>query len=146
MTFFDFLNNVVNVVGYPALVVIVGYFVRQARNKAQEESTVAPTAKQRKLWSDASNALEVLETVAKNYVAGLDKVDAPNSEKRKQAQVQLQAYADEHHIPVDVDYINGLVESKVNALRATQGLASGNTTDNGQTVTISSQQANDLTK
>lgn len=140
------LNDLYNAIGTVALFTVIYFVVKQLRSKAQEESTVAPTAKQRKLWSDASNALEVLETVAKNYVAGLDKVDAPNSEKRKQAQVQLQAYADEHHIPVDVDYINGLVESKVNALRATQGLASGNTTDNGQTVTISSQQVNDLTK
>lgn len=140
------LNDLYNAIGTVAVFTVIYFVVKQLRSKAQEESTVAPTAKQRKLWSDASNALEVLETVAKNYVAGLDKVDAPNSEKRKQAQVQLQAYADEHHIPVDVDYINGLVESKVNALRATQGLASGNTTDNGQTVTISSQQVNDLTK
>lgn len=140
------INELYNAIGTVALFTIIYFVIKQLRSKAQEESTVAPTAKQRKLWSDASNALEVLETVAKNYVAGLDKVDAPNSEKRKQAQVQLQAYADEHHIPVDVDYINGLVESKVNALRATQGLASGNTTDNGQTVTISSQQVNDLTK
>lgn len=139
-------NDLYNAIGTVAVFTIIYFVIKQLRSKAQEESTVAPTAKQRKLWSDASNALEVLETVAKNYVAGLDKVDAPNSEKRKQAQVQLQAYADEHHIPVDVDYINGLVESKVNALRATQGLASGNTTDNGQTVTISSQQVNDLTK
>lgn len=139
-------NELYNAIGTVAVFTVIYFVIKQLRSKAQEESTVAPTAKQRKLWSDASNALEVLETVAKNYVAGLDKVDAPNSEKRKQAQVQLQAYADEHHIPVDVDYINGLVESKVNALRATQGLASGNTTDNGQTVTISSQQANDLTK
>lgn len=139
-------NDLYNAIGTVAVFTVIYFVVKQLRSKAQEESTVAPTAKQRKLWSDASNALEVLETVAKNYVAGLDKVDAPNSEKRKQAQVQLQAYADEHHIPVDVDYINGLVESKVNALRATQGLASGNTTDNGQTVTISSQQVNDLTK
>lgn len=139
-------NELYNAIGTVAVFTIIYFVIKQLRSKAQEESTVAPTAKQRKLWSDASNALEVLETVAKNYVAGLDKVDAPNSEKRKQAQVQLQAYADEHHIPVDVDYINGLVESKVNALRATQGLASGNTTDNGQTVTISSQQVNDLTK
>ncbi|MBC6389212.1 hypothetical protein ERK14_06640 [Lactobacillus kunkeei] len=140
------INDLYNAIGTVAVFTVIYFVVKQLRSKAQEESTVAPTAKQRKLWSDASNALEVLETVAKNYVAGLDKVDAPNSEKRKQAQVQLQAYADEHHIPVDVDYINGLVESKVNALRATQGLASGNTTDNGQTVTISSQQVNDLTK
>lgn len=140
------INEIYNAIGTVAVFTIIYFVIKQLRSKAQEESTVAPTAKQRKLWSDASNALEVLETVAKNYVAGLDKVDAPNSEKRKQAQVQLQAYADEHHIPVDVDYINGLVESKVNALRATQGLASGNTTDNGQTVTISSQQVNDLTK
>lgn len=140
------INELYNAIGTVAVFTIIYFVIKQLRSKAQEESTVAPTAKQRKLWSDASNALEVLETVAKNYVAGLDKVDAPNSEKRKQAQVQLQAYADEHHIPVDVDYINGLVESKVNALRATQGLASGNTTDNGQTVTISSQQVNDLTK
>ena len=140
------LNDLYNAVGTVAVFTVIYFGIKTLRAKTQEESTVAPTAKQRKLWSDASNALEVLETVAKNYVAGLDKVDAPNSEKRKQAQVQLQAYADEHHIPVDVDYINGLVESKVNALRATQGLASGNTTDNGQTVTISSQQANDLTK
>lgn len=140
------LNDLYNAIGTVAVFTVIYFVIKQLRSKAQEESTVAPTAKQRKLWSDASNALEVLETVAKNYVAGLDKVDAPNSEKRKQAQVQLQAYADEHHIPVDVDYINGLVESKVNALRATQGLASGNTTDNGQTVTISSQQVNDLTK
>ena len=140
------LNDLYNAVGTVAVFTVIYFVVKQLRSKAQEESSVAPTAKQRKLWSDASNALEVLETVAKNYVAGLDKVDAPNSEKRKQAQVQLQAYADEHHIPVDVDYINGLVESKVNALRATQGIASGNTTDNGQTVTISSQQVNDLTK
>lgn len=139
-------NELYNAIGTVAVFTIIYFVIKQLRSKTQEESTVAPTAKQRKLWSDASNALEVLETVAKNYVAGLDKVDAPNSEKRKQAQVQLQAYADEHHIPVDVDYINGLVESKVNALRATQGLASGNTTDNGQTVTISSQQVNDLTK
>lgn len=139
-------NELYNAIGTVAVFTVIYFVIKQLRSKAQEESTVAPTAKQRKLWSDASNALEVLETVAKNYVAGLDKVDAPNSEKRKQAQVQLQAYADEHHIPVDVDYINGLVESKVNALRATQGLASGNTTDNGQTVTISSQQVNDLTK
>lgn len=139
-------SELYNAIGTVAVFTIIYFVIKQLRSKAQEESTVAPTAKQRKLWSDASNALEVLETVAKNYVAGLDKVDAPNSEKRKQAQVQLQAYADEHHIPVDVDYINGLVESKVNALRATQGLASGNTTDNGQTVTISSQQVNDLTK
>lgn len=139
-------NELYNAVGTVALVTVIYFGIKTLRAKTQEESTVAPTAKQRKLWSDASNALGILETVAKNYVAGLDKVDAPNSEKRKQAQVQLQAYADEHHIPVDVDYINGLVESKVNALRATQGLASGNTTDNGQTVTISSQQANDLTK
>lgn len=139
-------NDLYNAIGTVAVFTVIYFVIKQLRSKAQEESTVAPTAKQRKLWSDASNALEVLETVAKNYVAGLDKVDAPNSEKRKQAQVQLQAYADEHHIPVDVDYINGLVESKVNALRATQGLASGNTTDNGQTVTISSQQVNDLTK
>lgn len=139
-------NELYNAIGTVAVFTIIYFAIKQLRSKAQEESTVAPTAKQRKLWSDASNALEVLETVAKNYVAGLDKVDAPNSEKRKQAQVQLQAYADEHHIPVDVDYINGLVESKVNALRATQGLASGNNTDNGQTVTISSQQVNDLTK
>lgn len=137
------LNEVYNAVGTVAVFTVIYFGIKTLRNKTQEESTVAPTAKQRKLWSDASNALEVLETVAKNYVAGLDKVDAPNSEKRKQAQVQLQAYADEHHIPVDVDYINGLVESKVNALRATQGLAS---TDSGQTVTISSKQANDLTK
>ncbi|CAI2699268.1 hypothetical protein AKUA2103_PHAGE100600 (plasmid) [Apilactobacillus kunkeei] len=140
------LIELYNAIGTVAVFTVIYFVIKQLRSKAQEESTVAPTAKQRKLWSDASNALEVLETVAKNYVAGLDKVDAPNSEKRKQAQVQLQAYADEHHIPVDVDYINGLVESKVNALRATQGLASGNTTDNGQTVTISSQQVNDLTK
>lgn len=140
------INELYNAIGTVAVFTIIYFVIKQLRSKAQEESTVAPTAKQRKLWSDASNALEVLETVAKNYVAGLDKVDAPNSEKRKQAQVQLQAYADEHHIPVDVDYINGLVESKVNALRATQGLASGNNTDNGQTVTISSQQVNDLTK
>lgn len=140
------INDLYNAIGTVAVFTVIYFVVKQLRSKAQEESTVAPTAKQRKLWSDASNALEVLETVAKNYVAGLDKVDAPNSEKRKQAQVQLQAYADEHHIPVDVDYINGLVESKVNSLRATQGLASGNTTDNGQTVTISSQQVNDLTK
>ena len=140
------LNDLYNAIGTVAVFTVIYFGIKALRNKTQQESTVAPTAKQRKLWSDASNALEVLETVAKNYVAGLDKVDAPNSEKRKQAQVQLQAYADEHHIPVDVDYINGLVESKVNALRATQGLASGNTTDNGQTVTISSQQANDLTK
>lgn len=140
------LNYLYNAVGTVAVFTVIYFGIKTLRAKTQEESTVAPTAKQRKLWSDASNALEVLETVAKNYVAGLDKVDAPNSEKRKQAQVQLQAYADEHHIPVDVDYINGLVESKVNALRATQGLASGNTTGNGQTVTISSQQANDLTK
>lgn len=140
------INELYNAIGTVAVFTVIYFVIKQLRSKAQEESTVAPTAKQRKLWSDASNALEVLETVAKNYVAGLDKVDAPNSEKRKQAQVQLQAYADEHHIPVDVDYINGLVESKVNALRATQGLASGNTTDNGQTVTISSQQVNDLTK
>lgn len=140
------LNEVYNAVGTVAVFTVIYFGIKTLRNKTQEESTVAPTAKQRKLWSDASNALEVLETVAKNYVAGLDKVDAPNSEKRKQAQVQLQAYADEHHIPVDVDYINGLVESKVNALRATQGLASGTTTDNGQTVTISSKQADDLTK
>lgn len=140
------INDLYNAIGTVAVFTVIYFVIKQLRSKAQEESTVAPTAKQRKLWSDASNALEVLETVAKNYVAGLDKVDAPNSEKRKQAQVQLQAYADEHHIPVDVDYINGLVESKVNALRATQGLASGNTTDNGQTVTISSQQVNDLTK
>lgn len=139
-------NEFYNAIGTVAVFTVIYFVIKQLRSKAQEESTVAPTAKQRKLWSDASNALEVLETVAKNYVAGLDKVDAPNSEKRKQAQVQLQAYADEHHIPVDVDYINGLVESKVNSLRATQGLASGNTTDNGQTVTISSQQVNDLTK
>ncbi|MCK8626589.1 hypothetical protein [Apilactobacillus kunkeei] len=139
-------NELYNAIGTVAVFTIIYFVIKQLRSKTQEESTVAPTAKQRKLWSDASNALEVLETVAKNYVAGLDKVDAPNSEKRKQAQVQLQAYADEHHIPVDVDYINGLVESKVNALRATQGLASGNNTDNGQTVTISSQQVNDLTK
>ncbi|CAI2679324.1 hypothetical protein AKUH3B102A_PHAGE100610 (plasmid) [Apilactobacillus kunkeei] len=139
-------NDLYNAIGTVAVFTVIYFVIKQLRSKAQEESTVAPTAKQRRLWSDASNALEVLETVAKNYVAGLDKVDAPNSEKRKQAQVQLQAYADEHHIPVDVDYINGLVESKVNALRATQGLASGNTTDNGQTVTISSQQVNDLTK
>lgn len=141
-------NELYNAIGTVAVFTVIYFAIKQLRSKAQEESTVAPTAKQRKLWSDASNALEVLETVAKNYVAGLDKVDAPNSEKRKQAQVQLQAYADEHHIPVDVDYINGLVESKVNALRATQGLASGNNnnTDNGQTVTISSQQVNDLTK
>lgn len=139
-------SELYNAIGTVAVFTIIYFVIKQLRSKTQEESTVAPTAKQRKLWSDASNALEVLETVAKNYVAGLDKVDAPNSEKRKQAQVQLQAYADEHHIPVDVDYINGLVESKVNALRATQGLASGNTTDNGQTVTISSQQVNDLTK
>lgn len=139
-------NELYNAIGTVAVFTVIYFVIKQLRSKAQEESTVAPTAKQRKLWSDASNALGILETVAKNYVAGLDKVDAPNSEKRKQAQVQLQAYADEHHIPVDVDYINGLVESKVNALRATQGLASGNTTDNGQTVTISSQQANDLTK
>lgn len=140
------INDLYNAIGTVAVFTVIYFVVKQLRSKAQEESTVAPTAKQRKLWSDASNALEVLETVAKNYVAGLDKVDAPNSEKRKQAQVQLQAYADEHHIPVDVDYINGLVESKVNALRATQGLASGNNTENGQTVTISSQQVNDLTK
>lgn len=140
------LNDLYNAVGTVAVFTVIYFGIKTLRAKTQEESTVAPTAKQRKLWSDASNALGILETVAKNYVAGLDKVDAPNSEKRKQAQVQLQAYADEHHIPVDVDYINGLVESKVNALRATQGLASGNTTDNGQTVTISSQQANDLTK
>lgn len=140
------LNDLYNAIGTVAVFTVIYFVIKQLRSKAQEESTVAPTAKQRRLWSDASNALEVLETVAKNYVAGLDKVDAPNSEKRKQAQVQLQAYADEHHIPVDIDYINGLVESKVNALRATQGLASGNTTDNGQTVTISSQQVNDLTK
>lgn len=139
-------SELYNAIGTVAVFTIIYFVIKQLRSKTQEESTVAPTAKQRKLWSDASNALEVLETVAKNYVAGLDKVDAPNSEKRKQAQVQLQAYADEHHIPVDVDYINGLVESKVNALRATQGLASGNNTDNGQTVTISSQQVNDLTK
>ncbi|CAI2680429.1 hypothetical protein AKUH3B103M_PHAGE100630 (plasmid) [Apilactobacillus kunkeei] len=139
-------NELYNAIGTVAVFTVIYFVVKQLRSKTQEESTVAPTANQRRLWSDASNALEVLETVAKNYVAGLDKVDAPNSEKRKQAQVQLQAYADEHHIPVDVDYINGLVESKVNALRATQGLASGNTTDNGQTVTISSQQVNDLTK
>lgn len=140
------INELYNAIGTVAVFTVIYFVIKQLRSKAQEESTVAPTAKQRKLWSDASNALEVLETVAKNYVAGLDKVDAPNSEKRKQAQVQLQAYADEHHIPVDVDYINGLVESKVNALRATQGLASGNNTDTGQTVTISSQQVNDLTK
>lgn len=140
------LNDLYNAVGTVAVFTVIYFGIKTLRNKTQEESTVAPTAKQRKLWSDASNALEVLETVAKNYVAGLDKVDAPNSEKRKQAQVQLQAYADEHHIPVDVDYINGLVESKVNALRATQGLASGNNTDNGQTVTVSSQQVNDLNK
>lgn len=140
------INELYNAIGTVAVFTVIYFVIKQLRSKAQEESTVAPTAKQRKLWSDASNALEVLETVAKNYVAGLDKVDAPNSEKRKQAQVQLQAYADEHHIPVDVDYINGLVESKVNALRATQGLAIGTTTDNGQTVTISSQQVNDLTK
>lgn len=140
------LNDLYNAIGTVAVFTVIYFAIKTLRAKTQEESTVAPTAKQRKLWSDASNALGILETVAKNYVAGLDKVDAPNSEKRKQAQVQLQAYADEHHIPVDVDYINGLVESKVNALRATQGLASGNTTDNGQTVTISSQQANDLTK
>lgn len=139
-------NELYNAVGTVAFVTVIYFGIKTLRNKAQEESTVAPTAKQRKLWSDASNALGILETVAKNYVAGLDKVDAPNSEKRKQAQVQLQAYADEHHIPVDVDYINGLVESKVNALRATQGIASGTNTDNGQTVTISSQQASDLTK
>lgn len=139
-------SELYNAIGTVAVFTIIYFVIKQLRSKAQEESTVAPTAKQRKLWSDASNALEVLETVAKNYVAGLDKVDAPNSEKRKQAQVQLQAYANEHHIPVDVDYINGLVESKVNALRATQGIASGTNTDNGQTVTISSQQASDLTK
>lgn len=139
-------NEIYTSLGAAAVLTVVYFGIQKLKAKTQEESTVAPTAKQRRLWSDASNALGILETVAKNYVAGLDKVDAPNSEKRKQAQVQLQAYADEHHIPVDVDYINGLVESKVNALRATQGLASGNTTDNGQTVTISSQQANDLTK
>lgn len=139
-------NEIYTSLGAAAVLTVVYFGIQKLKAKTQEESTVAPTAKQRRLWSDASNALGILETVAKNYVAGLDKVDAPKSEKRKQAQVQLQAYADEHHIPVDVDYINGLVESKVNALRATQGLASGNTTDNGQTVTISSQQANDLTK
>ena len=139
-------NDLYNAIGTVAVFTIIYFVIKQLRSKAQEESTVAPTAKQRKLWSDASNALEVLETVAKNYVAGLDKVDAPNSEKRKQAQVQLQAYADEHHIPVDTAYIQGLVESKVNDLRAKQGMASGNTNDNGQTVTISSQQVNDLTK
>lgn len=139
-------NEIYTSLGAAAVLTVVYFGIQKLKAKTQEESTVAPTAKQRKLWSDASNALGVLETVAKNYVAGLDKVDAPNSEKRKQAQVQLQAYADEHHIPVDVDYINGLVESKVNALRATQGIASGTNTDNGQTVTISSQQASDLTK
>lgn len=139
-------NEIYTSLGAAAVLTVVYFGIQKLKAKTQEESTVAPTAKQRKLWSDASNALGILETVAKNYVAGLDKVDAPNSEKRKQAQVQLQAYADEHHIPVDVDYINGLVESKVNALRATQGIASGTNTDNGQTVTISSQQASDLTK
>lgn len=139
-------NEIYTALGSAAVLTVVYFGIQKLKAKTQEESTVAPTAKQRKLWSDASNALGILETVAKNYVAGLDKVDAPNSEKRKQAQVQLQAYADEHHIPVDVDYINGLVESKVNALRATQGIASGTNTDNGQTVTISSQQASDLTK
>lgn len=139
-------NEIYTSLGAAAVLTVVYFGIQKLKAKTQEESTVAPTAKQRKLWSDASNALGILETVAKNYVAGLDKVDAPNSEKRKQAQIQLQAYADEHHIPVDVDYINGLVESKVNALRATQGIASGTNTDNGQTVTISSQQASDLTK
>lgn len=140
------INELYNAIGTVAVFTVIYFVIKQLRSKAQEESTVAPTAKQRKLWSDASNALEVLETVAKNYVAGLDKVDAPNSEKRKQAQVQLQAYADEHHIPVDTAYIQGLVESKVNDLRAKQGMANGNNNDNGQTVTISSQQVNDLTK
>lgn len=139
------LNDLYNAVGTVAVFTVIYFGIKALRNKTQEESTVAPTAKQRKLWADASNALGILETVAKNYVAGLDKVDAPNSEKRKQAQVQLQAYADEHHIPVDVDYINGLVESKVNALRASQGLAN-NSSDNGQTVTVSSEQAEQLNK
>lgn len=133
------INELYNAVGTVAVFTIIYFVIKQLRSKTQEESTVAPTAKQRKLWSDASNALEVLETVAKNYVAGLDKVDAPNSEKRKQAQVQLQAYADEHHIPVDTAYIQGLVESKVNDLRAKQGMANNNN-DNGQTVTIQSEQ------
>lgn len=140
------INALINYIGVPAIIVAIVYGASILKNKANQQATDAPTKKERALWKDSANALEMLETIGKNYVAGLDKVDAPNSEKRKQAQVQLQAYADEHHIPVDTAYIQGLVESKVNDLRAKQGMANSNNNDNGQTVTISSQQVNDLTK
>lgn len=133
------INALINYIGVPAIIVAIVYGASILKNKANQQATDAPTKKERALWKDSANALEMLETIGKNYVAGLDKVDAPNSEKRKQAQVQLQAYADQHHIPVDTDYIQGLIESKVNDLRAKQGMAVSNQSSSpeGQTVIIS---------
>lgn len=133
-------SALINYLGVPAIIVIVVCVASLLKNRANEESNTAATKKERQLWRDTANALGMLETIGKNYVAGLDKTQATNSEKQKAATAQLQLFADNHNIPVSTEYLHGIIESKVNDLRAKQGIAqNGSSDNNNQTVVITDE-------
>ena len=134
------INALINYIGVPAIIVAIVYGASILKNKANQQASDAPTKKERALWKDSANALEMLETIGKNYVAGLDKTQATNSEKQKAATAQLQLFADNHSIPVSTEYLHGIIESKVNDLRAKQGIAqNGSSDNNNQTVVITDE-------